>query len=220
MVIYLDGASLQVMEKYAPKVAGFTTNPSLLKASGVSNYRAFAREALAIAGGKPISFEVLADDEPTILAQAKEISSWGPNVYVKVPIVNSEGKVQANILHDLSFTGVKLNVTAIFTAEQVSDAAAALNGMDHILSIFAGRIYDAGVDPRPTIRHAFNKHRQVLWASARQVFDVVLAEHSGCSIITLSSALIDKLPLRGKDLTQYSIETAKQFYNDGRGIEF
>ena len=218
--IYLDAASLADMERYRVKVDGFTTNPSLMKKAGVTRYRDFAKTVLDIVGDKPVSFEVLADDDDTVKHQAREISSWGANVYVKIPILNLAGWQQGALIYDLSGEGIKLNITAIFTAEQVTIAAENLIGDDHIISVFAGRIFDTGTDPRAIVRYAVRKHANVLWASARQVFDVVLAEHAGAHIITLSPALIDKLPLRGKNLTEYSLDTVQQFHEDGKGIEF
>lgn len=217
MVIYLDGADLETMAELEPLVRGFTTNPSLMKKSGVKNYMEFAKEALVIAKGKPVSFEVLASDEFTMANQALEIASWGDNAYVKVPVITIGGSFPDVLLRRL-VSHAKLNVTAVMTLTQVERASEILRGYPHIISIFAGRIADTGRDPSDLFQ--VHTNCDLLWASPRQIYDVVLAEEAGADIITLSPELLKKLSLKGKDLLQYSLETSQQFYEDGKGIEF
>lgn len=215
--IYADGADLATMASL--KCDGYTTNPSLMKKAGISDYRTFAREVLAIAEGKPVSFEVFADDFDGMERQAREIASWGGNVYVKIPVTNTLGEFTGPVIERLE--GVQLNVTAILTAKQIHDVRGALGNAPAIVSVFAGRIADTGVDPVKVIREGWGTPRgrthKILWASAREVYNVVQAEQC-CDIITLTPDLIAKLALFGKDLTRYSLETVQQFHNDAKGI--
>ena len=218
--VFLDSASQEEMAEYGHLVQGFTTNPTLLRKAGVSNYEAWARETCGLVGDKPISFEVVADDHQEMLRQAMVINEWGSNVFVKIPITNTEGRSSAAVIRKLSRSGVKVNVTAITTMRQTKDAVKALdNSAKAILSVFAGRIADTGVDPRSTMRHAVKHTRpfrgfDVLWASPRQVLDIDMAERCGVDIITVSAAILAKRALKGKDLTEYSRETVEQFYRD------
>lgn len=224
--IYADGADLKTMARLEPKVAGFTTNPSLMKKAGITDYRTFAREVLAIANGKPVSFEVLADDLEAMLRQAIELASWGENVYVKIPVMNSMGETTGPVIGALVKNGVHVNVTAVMTLGQANAASACLNwgeaNPDSIVSIFAGRIADAGQDPAPIVweaaRVAHYNGARVLWASARQVFSVIEAQRAGADIITLTPDLIEKTAMFGRDLNEYSLETVRQFKRDAEGI--
>lgn len=224
MVIYLDTGSVADMEKYVYRddIVGVTTNPSLMKSAGVSNYRAFAKTVLGIVGSKDVSFEVLASDPEEMYRQAMEIASWGSNIYVKVPAQYPDGKLTEPLLKTLEGHGVKLNVTGILLQEIAMNTVYALDDKDHIISIFCGRIADTGKDPKGTIWHV-RKYRKanhrLLWASARQLYNVVEASKYA-DIITLQPALIDKLPLMQKKIRAYGLETCRQFYEDGKGIEF
>lgn len=229
--IYADGADLAKMRELADdsRIAGFTTNPSLLRKAGVTDYAAFARETLAIASGRPVSFEVLADDWEEMGRQARVISDWSPLAYVKIPITNTQGEHADPLLRILRAEGVRLNVTAVFTRNQVDGATAALLGvagadeeLRPIISIFAGRIADAGVDPAQQVRYCAwplaikRAGVDLLWASPRQVYDVILAERAGCDIITMTPDLIAKMSNIGKQLGQFSLETVEMFYRDAR----
>lgn len=224
--IFADGADLETMARIQPSVSGFTTNPSILRKAGVKDYREFAREVLAIAVGKPVSFEVLADDFETMERQAREIASWaswGNNVFVKIPITNAAGVFTGPVISSLTERGrIKVNVTAVFTAAQARAAADAMRGEGNIISVFAGRIADAGVSPARTVLESVMSARRVgarvLWASARQVYSVIEAEKVGADIITLTPDLIAKLPMFGRDLGEYSLETVRQFAKDAEGI--
>lgn len=221
--IYADGADLKTMAALADKCAGATTNPSLLRKAGVTNYRAFAREVLAIWDCKPVSFEVLADDLPTMQAQALEIASWGENVLVKVPVMNAQAVSTGPVIAALTEQGVKVNVTAIMTAGQALSAINRIAGPGSIVSLFCGRIADTGRDPVEQVVQSLPAAREagvrVLWASAREPFNVVQAEGVGCDIITLTPTLIEKLALFGKDLNQYSLETVREFYRDSQCLQ-
>lgn len=220
--LFADGADLVSIADLAakPYIAGFTTNPTLMRKSGVSDYVAFAHEMLKIVGGRPVSFEVFADDLPTMKAQAEAIASWGANVYVKIPVTNSEGVSCAPLIADLSAKGVQLNVTAILTLDQVQMVAGALDpATPAVVSVFAGRIADAGVDPVGAMADALGllarrPKAELLWASPRELFNVVQADAVGCHIITVPPDLLGKLPLIGKNLTAYSLETVQMFRRD------
>jgi transaldolase len=231
--VYADGADLAKMSELArdPRIAGFTTNPSLARKAGVANYLDFCRAALDAAGGKPVSLEVLADEPQEIFSQGCLLANLAPNVVVKVPVMNTYGKTMTHVIRDLALDGVSLNVTAVFTPPQVQavgEVLAARGPEDgrSIVSVFAGRVADAGVDP---LQHVYNcrcalsstcPHAEMLWASPRQTYDLTLAERAGCEIITMTPNLIAKLPLRGKDLTEYSRETVEMFYRDAQAAGF
>ncbi len=221
VAIYADGADLTQMKALAAneRVAGFTTNPSLMKKAGVTNYREFCSAVLDAVGRKPVSFEVFADDFKTMEVQAREIASWGENVYVKVPVTNTAANPSYDLIWRLARSGVKVNVTAILTAQQARTAVGSLDGTG-IVSVFAGRIADTGSDPMRTMRSAKARigatGTRLLWASAREVYNVVQADESGCDIITLSPDLIAKLEGFGRNLTDYSLETVRQFYRDAK----
>lgn len=220
--IYADGADLSSMAELAasPLIAGFTTNPSLCRKAGVTDYREFAKQVLAIVGDKPVSFEVFADDFAGMERQAQEIASWGKNIYVKIPITNTAGESTAEAIEHLVGIGIKMNVTAILTHDQIKAAVNALEGSDGIVSVFAGRIADAGNNPVTSILYALGRKigkTKVLWASTREVYNVIQADDCGCDIITCTPAIISKLGGIGQDLAQRSLETVKEFYNDAKG---
>ncbi|MGH7505047.1 MAG: transaldolase [Longimicrobiales bacterium] len=223
VAIYLDGASLPDMEEAMGRgvVEGFTTNPTLARKAGVRNYREFAREALARVSGLPISFEVLGDDLASIGAQAREIASWGGNVFVKVPICTTRRVSTIPVIAELSAEGVRVNVTAVMARRQVEEVLSVLPpGVPGIVSIFAGRIADTGRDPCPFMHEAVElrgsrSELKVLWASPREVLNVYQADACGVDVIVLTADLLAKLALRGKDLEEFSRETVAMFYEDG-----
>jgi len=213
--IYCDSGSLDDIKKYAqhPRIAGFTTNPTLAKKSGVSNYRAFASAVIGASRNLPISLEVLSAHHEGMEKEAREIASWGENVYVKIPITDAQGKSSRSLIHDLS--DLKLNVTAVMTHAQIEDILPVIK-TNHIISVFCGRITDTqrvALDVR-----YYDDRCKFLWASTRDVGSLRLADKLGYDIITMAPDLIEKLPLEGKNLTQYSLETVRQFVKDGEGI--
>jgi transaldolase len=226
--VFADGADLQSMKAlYAnPLVKGFTTNPSLMKAAGVTDYADFARKVLAAIPDRPVSFEVFADEFDEMERQALEIASWGQNVNVKIPVTNTKGAFTGPLLTRLAARGVQLNVTAIFTLDQVRRVTDALNpNVWAIISIFAGRIADSGIDPMPLMAEAVRIAKakpkaEVLWASSRELLNVIQADHTGCGIITATNDIIKKLSLIGKDQDAYSLETVKMFYTDACAAGF
>lgn len=215
VAIYADGASLEQMERYAQdeRIEGLTTNPSLMRRAGITNYRDFARTVLDMIGQKPVSFEVLADDFYTMERQAREIAEWGPNVWVKIPITNSRGESSAPLIRQIA--DLQLNITAVMTIKQWESIRPHALG-HHIVSVFCGRIMDTLQDPMEII----GASSRLLWASAREIYNVKQAADFGYDIITLTPELIAKLDLRDKDLTAYSLETVRQFHSDGKGIAF
>lgn len=226
--LFQDGADLGAMieAKKRGVVSGFTTNPSLMRKAGVSDYKAFAQQAIAAIPDLPISFEVFSDDFETMEREAREIARWGGDTYVKIPITNSKGESSAPLIAKLSAEKFSLNVTAILTLDQVEVvAAAAQPDARTIVSVFAGRIADTGVDPIPLMSKsvAILKHlprAELLWASPREVLNVVQAEECGCHIITATPDIVAKIVMLGKDLRQYSLETVKMFYEDARAAGF
>ena len=220
--IFADGANgSDMMDLYGnPLIAGFTTNPSLCRKAGIIDYREFALCMLDIIRGKPISFEVLSDDFAEMKRQALEISSWGPNVYVKIPITNTKGESSSMLIKDLNWSGIKINVTAITTFKQVYETFKDLPYKRGVyISIFAGRIADTGVSPSGIIMNAVDlvekTEVEIIWASPREVYNIYQAERVGCHIITCTPELIAKYELlKGKDLTEYSRETVQLFFND------
>jgi len=227
--IFADGASLPSMLESArdPRIRGFTTNPTLMRKAGVSDYRAFAKEALTAIRDKPISFEVFADDFPEMRRQALDIATWGDNVYVKIPITTTRREPSVGLVKELSHSGVKLNVTAICTLEQVSETARALaGGAPSVVSVFAGRVADTGRDPIPLMREALamcraaDRNIELLWASPREVLNIIQAAEVGCDIITVTSDLLKKLELFGKELADFSLETVEMFYRDAKSAGY
>lgn len=221
--IYADCTDLKQIGMLAAdgRISGFTTNPSLMKNAGITDYRDFANRVLVATGGKPVSFEVIADDFREMERQANEIASWGKNVYVKIPVTNTLGNPAYDLIWRLAGAGVKVNVTAILTKDQVRFAIDSLRGRDSIISVFAGRIADTGRDPSRIMRLAqarIDGKVKLLWASAREAYNVVQAEEAGCDIITLSPDLIVKLNGFGRNLAEYSLETVRQFHRDAAGL--
>ena len=221
--IFADGANLGEIANLTtnPLIQGFTTNPTLMRQAGVDDYAGFAKDMLALVGDRPVSFEVFADDFDDMQRQAMEIASWGDNVFVKIPITNTKGEASAPLVERLMGEGVSVNVTAIMTIDQVRDTAAVLdNGVPAVVSVFAGRIADTGVDPVPVMAEcrdilADNPAAQLLWGSPREVLNVYHAEEAGCDIITVTHGLLAKLDAIGKDLGDFSLDTVKMFYSDG-----
>lgn len=217
--IFVDTSDVIQLHKWVrdPRIGGVTTNPSLMRKSGIKSYRNFATIVLGIANGKPVSFEVLSDDFDEMERQARELSSWSENVYVKIPITNTRGESCIPLITKLR--DLHLNITAVMTIVQLEELRGVLD-QGHILSVFAGRIADSGRDPSYMMRFARRGHAQLLWASAREILNVSQAEECGCDIITLTPELLAKLDLHGKPLAEYSLDTVKMFHEDGKGIEF
>ncbi|SQF66172.1 translaldolase [Streptococcus dysgalactiae subsp. equisimilis] len=226
--VFSDGAVLETMLKdlQTGLVTGFTTNPSLMKKAGISSYIGFAKEVLAKITDYPVSFEVFADDLASMEKEAEKIASLGDNVYVKIPVTTSTGESTCPLIQKLSAKGIKLNVTAIFTIEQTQAVVDHLTaGVPAIVSVFAGRIADTGVDPMPIMEEALRICRQkegveLLWASPRETYNIYQADQLGVDIITCTSDLIAKLPLQGKDLEDYSLETVQMFLKDSTSLGF
>ena len=226
--IYADGADLNSMLKEYNKglVRGFTTNPSLMKKAGVKDYKGFGKEVVSKITDMPISFEVFADDEELMIKEAREIATWSENIYVKIPVVNTMGEFNKNVINTLSKENVKLNITAVFTIDQVKDILENLEkDSNAIISIFAGRIADTGVDPIDLVKESVElakeyKNVEILWASCRELYNIFQAENSGCHIITVQNSILDKLDNVGKDLTKYSVETVQDFFKDANSLGF
>jgi transaldolase len=220
--LFLDGADLAAIRKFAadPRIAGFTTNPSLLHKAGVKDYAQFAREAIALAGDRAISFEVFADDFAAMEREARVIASWGGATYVKIPITNTKGESAGPLIRKLSQEGIALNVTAIFTLDQVRAAQRSLaRGAASIISVFAGRVADTGIDPVPMMVEAASllaglPRAELLWASPRELLNIVQADQCGCHIITASQDILSRLDLLGRDPTEYSLEGVRVFHRD------
>jgi len=226
--IFADGADFDgiVAMTKNPLVSGFTTNPTLMRKAGISDYEAFARKLLRVVTDHPISFEVFADDFASMVAQGRIIASWGHNVNVKVPVTNTKGDFAGSVIRTLSGEGVTLNVTAVMTVEQVRAVAEALNpSAPAIVSVFAGRIADTGRDPVPHMRAckqalASRPKAELLWASPRELLNIFQADEIGCDIITVTNDVIEKLRLVGKDLVEYSRETVQMFHRDAVAAAF
>ncbi|OXE37670.1 MAG: transaldolase [Phenylobacterium zucineum] len=226
--LYGDGATLTDFARLHQEgiVTGFTTNPSLMRRAGVASYTTFGRQLLSIIPDMPISFEVIADDFAEMRRQALVLTSWGSNVYVKIPITNTRRQSSLPLIAELSAMGVKVNVTAVLTLEQVAGAVEALDRTTaSIISIFAGRIADTGIDPMPIMRAAVamaarRPNAEILWASIREVFNIYQAQECGCHIITATPDLLKKLDMAGKDLTDLSAETVAMFDTDARAAGY
>ena len=226
--VFADGADFDQMVQLAknPNVKGFTTNPTLMRKAGVSDYAAFARKVLDAIPDRPISFEVFADDLPGMLAQGRQIASWGRNANVKIPVTNTEGTFCGPVIKALTDDGVVVNVTALMTPNQVKKVAACLSPrVTSIISVFAGRVADTGRDPVPLMKEclahlASNPKAELLWASPRELLNVFQADEIGCHIITATNDIIAKLALVGKDLDEYSLETVKMFRKDAVAAGF
>ena len=226
--IFADGADLASMVELAaqPYIKGLTTNPTLMKQAGITDYQLFAKEVLNQITSKPISFEVFADDHDEMLRQGLLIASWAENVYVKVPVTTTDGTSCVPLIRELSSHGVKLNVTALMTVDQVREVLEALApAVPAIISVFAGRIADTGRDPMPIMREALDVMKarpevELIWASPRELLNVFQADEVGCHIITATPDVLKKLALIGKDLTQYSVETVQMFHRDATAAGF
>ena len=226
--LFADGADLAGMKEMAsnPAIKGFTTNPTLMRKAGIADYKAFALQVLQVVGGRPISFEVFADDFETMEKQALEIASWGKNVNVKIPVTNTKGEFCGLLVERLSRAGVQLNVTAVMTLDQVkriTDRLAA--DTPAIVSVFAGRIADTGRDPVPLMIEAVKilkskPKAELIWASPRELLNIFQADAIGCQIITATNDILKKLSLVGKDLDAYSLETVEMFYKDAKAAGY
>ena len=220
--IFADGADKAgMLEMYNKSfIKGLTTNPTLMKKAGIKDYEAFAKDILLEVKDKSISFEVFSDDLDEMEKQALKIATWGENVYVKIPITNTKGIPTYSLIKKLSDKGVKVNVTAIMTLEQVRDVVLSLNqNVPSYVSVFAGRIADTGVDPVPLMSAAvqitsMNSKAEVIWASPRELLNIFQADEIGCQIITVTNDILKKLSLVEYDLSEYSLDTVKMFYND------
>ncbi len=226
--IYADGADVAAVARLAahPLVRGFTTNPTLMRRAGVTDYETFARQVLAAVPDRPVSFEVLADDFAAMERQARRIAAWGSQVFVKIPVTDTRGCGTEALIRRLSLDGIQVNVTAVLTVAQVHTIAAAIaGGAPAYVSVFAGRVADTGRDPVPLMTEALAAlaacaNAELLWASPREVRNIVQADAIGCPIITVTSDLLAKLPLLGRDLEQYSRETVCMFYEDARAAGY
>jgi transaldolase len=226
--LYADGADVREMiaARDSGLVKGFTTNPTLMRKSGISDYEKFAREALQAVSGMPISFEVFADEFDEMERQAKRITEWGDGVFVKIPITNTRGQSSIDLVRRLSAAGVKLNITAILTVDQVRCVVDAVDrDVPAIVSVFAGRIADTGRDPVPIMSEAASIVRkkpkaQLLWASPRELLNIFQADACGCQIITVTADILKKLSMVGKSLEELSLDTVKMFYNDAASAGF
>ena len=226
--IFADGADYDGIVKMSknPLIKGFTTNPSLMRKAGVADYEAFAHKVLGTITDRPVSFEVFADDFASMAEQARTIAAWGPNVNVKIPVTNTKGQPASELIRSLSSDGVVLNVTAIFTLDQVRAVADALDpATSAIVSVFAGRIADSGVDPIPHMLACkqilgSRPKAELLWASTREFLNIFHAEESGCDIITVPNEFLSKLDLVDKDLVEYSRETVQLFYRDATAATY
>lgn len=226
--IFADGADLDgiLMLAEDPRISGFTTNPTLMHKVGLTDYERFARELLERVHTHPISFEVFADEAEEMRRQAARIASWGENVYVKIPVTSTKGESMAPLVRELSEDGVKVNVTALFTTAQVELIAAAVaEGAPSYISVFAGRIADAGVDPMPIVARSLQIMRQapdseLIWASPREILNLIQADEVGCHIITITHDLLKKLDGLGKSLEQFSLETVRMFHADALAAGF
>ncbi len=220
--IFADGAQLdEICKLYRhPLISGFTTNPTLMRKCGITDYEKFARETVAAISDRPISFEVFSDDFAEMERQALKIASWGPNVFAKIPVTNTRAETAVPLIRRLSERGIKLNVTALMTLDQVREVGEAMEACPAgCISVFAGRIADTGRDPLPLMREAGEllaryKHIELIWASPRELLNVFQADSIGCHIITATNEILSKLSLVGKDLNAYSLETVKMFRDD------
>jgi len=220
--IFADGADKAgMLALYAkPFVKGFTTNPTLMRKAGISDYEAFARDILQAIPDRPISLEVFSDDFPEMAAQARQFATWGPNVYVKIPVTNTKGQSSAGLVQHLARSGIKVNVTALMTLQQVREMTEMLaGGPPSYISVFAGRIADSGRDPLPIMTAALaliapHPSIELIWASPRELWNIVQADDIGCQVITVTNDLLGKLHLLGKDLDEFSLDTVKMFRDD------
>ncbi|HEV7487105.1 MAG TPA: transaldolase [Thermoanaerobaculia bacterium] len=226
--IFADGAEKAgMLEMYAkPYIKGFTTNPTLMHKVGLTDYRAFARDIVSVIPDRPISFEVFSDEFDEMDRQAREIATWGDNVYVKIPVTNTRREPAYDLVRVLANEGVKLNITAIMTIDQVRNVVDAVkDGAPSCVSVFAGRIADTGRDPVPIMTECVDilkaaPQSELIWASPRELLNIIQADAIGCHIITVTNDILKKLPLIGKDLADYSLDTVRMFFDDGRKAGF
>ncbi len=226
--IFADGAEKAgMLEMYAkPWIKGFTTNPTLMHKAGLTDYRAFARSIVEAIPDRPISFEVFSDEFDEMERQARDITTWGENVYVKIPVTNTRREPAYDLVRRLANEGVKLNITAIMTVDQVRNVVDAVkDGAPSCVSVFAGRIADTGRDPVPLMTECVGilkaaPEAELIWASPRELLNIIQADAIGCHIITVTNDILKKLPLIGKDLADYSLDTVKMFFEDGRKAGF
>ncbi len=226
--LFADGADKAgMLEMYRnPMIKGFTTNPTLMRKAGITDYRRFAQEIVEAIPDRPISFEVFSDDAKEMELQAKEIASWGDNVYVKIPVTNTKRQPMYDLVHRLSHSGAKVNVTAMLTLDQVKHVTEALaGGAPSYISVFAGRIADTGVDPVPIMAESVRIMKaapaaELIWASPRELLNIFQANSVGCHVITATNDILKKLSLVGKDLADYSLETVKMFFTDAQAAGF
>jgi transaldolase len=226
--IFADGAELDGMLALyrQPFIKGFTTNPTLMRKAGITDYRAFAKEVLRVIPDRPISFEVFSDEFDEMERQAREIATWGEHVYVKIPVTNTRREPAYELIGRLSQAGVKVNVTAVMTLDQVKHVTEGLRGgAPSNISVFAGRIADTGRDPLPIMIEALRvmavePQAELIWASPRELLNLFQAEEIGCHIITVTHDILKKLSIVGKDLDDYSLETVKMFYDDAKAAGF
>ena len=226
--VYCDIADIKIIKKYnkVDLVKGFTTNPSLMRKAGAKNYEKYAKNILKVSKNKPVSLEVFADDDISMLKQAKKINSWGKNVFVKIPVINSKGKSTSNVIRQLSKDGIKLNVTAVYSSTQTKRILKSINKESKvIISIFAGRYGDAGKDPVPEIKKSIFyakkfKHVKILWASVREPYNYIQANQLGCHLITIPPKIIDTINNFGKSYQQLTLDTVNTFLNDSKKSKF
>lgn len=226
--IFADGADLKVISNLTrnPWIKGFTTNPTLMRKAGLTDYRGFALEVLKIVPIYPLSFEVFSDDFAEMEAQAREIASWGPNVYAKIPVTDTRGQFAGEVIRRLAADGVQLNITALLTVQQVKDVLECLSPATRsFISVFAGRIADTGRDPVPLMAEAVrlmkaNAKAELIWASPRELLNIFHADGIGCHVITVTHDILAKLSLVGKDLDEYSLDTVKMFHQDAVSAGF
>jgi transaldolase len=226
--IFADGADLKGISNLSrnPLIKGFTTNPTLMRKAGIQDYRAFALEVLGIIGGRPVSFEVFSDEFAEMERQAMEIASWGRNIYVKIPVTNTRREFAGDLIRRLASAGVQLNITALLTNDQVKDVLRCLSPETwSYVSVFAGRIADTGRDPVPLMAEAVrllqaNPKAELIWASPRELLNIFHADGVGCHIITVTHDVLSKLPLVGKDLAEYSLDTVRMFHQDALSAGF
>ncbi len=226
--IFCDIANLDLIKKYNQKkiVKGFTTNPSLMRKAGARNYQFYSRQILKVCKKKPVSLEVFADDHKSMIEQGIKINSWGENVYVKVPVVNSKNKFSGKVIKELNRLGIKLNITAVYTSDQTKKILKLIkNDSKVIISIFVGRAGDAGKDPLPEIKRSIKlsknyKNVEILWASVREPYNYIQAKQLGCHIITIPPSIIEKIQNFGKSFNFLTIETVKTFLTDSRKSNF
>lgn len=226
--IFADGADIKgMLEMYSkPYISGFTTNPTLMKKAGITDYEKFSKEICSKIKDKPLSFEVFSDEFDKMEKQAKIIASWGENIFVKIPITNTKGEPSNEVIEKLSLANVKVNVTAVMTIEQTKSVIPLLSkGCGGYISIFAGRIADSGIDPVPVMAEVvemLKEHNNIelIWASPREILNIIQADQIGCDIITVTNDILKKLPNIGKDLTEFSLDTVKMFYNDALEVGY